>query len=90
MSTTAPILTDTLIAHVLQEQRRLMRPPSGWGVAAWPLRVDAALVTLTPDGWCQVGWLERISQIKVSATLRYPVWWHIDTGDVRLEQERSG
>lgn len=89
MSTITPILTDALIDRLLQEQRRVMRPPSGWGVAAWPLRVDAALATLTPDGWCQVGWLERISQIKASATLRYPVWWQIDTGAVRVEQERA-
>ncbi|MFT4038125.1 MAG: hypothetical protein QM692_08110 [Thermomicrobiales bacterium] len=86
MSTTTPILTDALIDLLLQEQRRQLCPPSGWGVAAWPLRAGAALATLTPDGWCHIGWLERISQIKVSAALRHQVWWHVDTGEVRVER----
>ncbi|MFT4039394.1 MAG: hypothetical protein QM692_14495 [Thermomicrobiales bacterium] len=65
-----------------------MRPPSGWGIAAWPLRAAAALAALTPDGWCHIGWVEHISQIKFSAPLRYHVSWHVDTAEVRIAQER--
>ncbi|MCA9861903.1 MAG: hypothetical protein KC432_02735 [Thermomicrobiales bacterium] len=78
-----PILTDALIAAILLEQRRELRPPSGWGYAAWPFRAEAALATLTPDGWCQVGWLERSNHRRVQHPPRIQIWWQVDTGEVR-------
>lgn len=82
-----PILTDALIAAILLEQRRELRPPSGWGYAAWPLRAEAALATLTPEGWCNVGWLERSNHRRVQHPLRLQIWWQVDTGEVRRARE---
>ena len=83
-----PILTDGLIDRVLQEQRRALRPPNGHGHAAWPFRAEAALATLTPEGWCQVGWIERVRQT-TSRAPRYQVWWQLDTGEVPLGREQG-
>lgn len=82
-----PILTDALIARILLLQRQELRPPSGWGYAAWPLRAEAALGTLTSDGWCNVGWIERGNHRRVKHPPRYLVWWQVDTGEVRREQQ---
>jgi hypothetical protein len=81
-----PILTDAVIARIMLEQRQELRPPSGWGYAAWPLRAEAALATLTPDGWCSVGWIERGNHRRVKHPPRYQIWWQIDTGEVLREQ----
>lgn len=80
-----PILTDTLIDRVLQAQRREVCVPNGWGCAAWPQRAAAALDTLRPDGWCQIGWIERVGHGKIKGSLRVGVWWQIDTGELRRE-----
>jgi len=81
----APVLTDTLIADLLLKQRQELRPPSGWGYAAWPFRAEAALATLTPAGWCHVGWIERGNHRRVKHPTRYQIWWQVDTGEVRRE-----
>jgi hypothetical protein len=89
MSSTAPILTDALIDRVMREQRQQLRPPSGWGYSGWPMRVEQALATLTAEGWCQLGWIERANHRKVTMPLRYQVRWQVDTGEVRLEREQQ-
>lgn len=83
----APIVTDALIDRVMREQRQQLRPPSGWGYSAWPLRADKALETLTSESWCQLGWIERANHRRVTNPLRYQVWWQVDTGEVKLERE---
>ena len=84
-----PILTDDLIARILLEQRQELRPPSGWGYAAWPHRVEDALATLTPGGWCRVGWIERGNHRRVRQPVRFQIWWQIDTGEVHREQREA-
>lgn len=71
----------------MREQRQLLRPPSGWGYSAWPFLAEQALATLTPEGWCQLGWIERANHRRVTHLLRYQVEWQVDTGEVRLERE---
>jgi hypothetical protein len=83
-----PILTDALIARIMLEQRRELRPPSGWGYAAWPFRAETALATLTPEGWCNVGWIERGNHRRVKHPPRYQIWWQVDTGEVRRDDPR--
>jgi hypothetical protein len=83
----APILTDTVIDRVMREQRQFLRPPSGWGYSAWPLRAEDALATLTSEGWCKLGWIERANHRRVTKPLRYQVCWQVDTGEVRLDRE---
>lgn len=82
-----PILTDALIADILLEQRRELRPPSGWGYSAWPHRAETALASLTPEGWCHIGWIERGNHRRVTQPRRYQIWWQVDTGDVRRETQ---
>ena len=83
----APILTDVLIDRVMREQRQQLRPPSGWGYAPWPLRAEQALETLTAEGWCRLGWIERGNHRRIMQPVRYQVWWQVDTGEVRVERE---
>jgi hypothetical protein len=66
----APVLTDALIDRVMREQRQRLRPPSGWGYSAWPLRAEQALTTLTLDGWRQLDWIERANHRRVTKPLR--------------------
>ena len=42
----------------------------------------------SPDGWCEIGWIERVSQLTARAP-RYPVWWHVDTGEVRRTVDKG-
>ena len=84
-----PMLTDAVIAAILLKQRQDLRPPSGWGYAAWPLRAEAALATLTLDGWCHVGWIERGNHRRVPQPIRFQIWWQIDTGQVRREKRTT-
>lgn len=46
------------------------------------------LGTLTLEGWCQFGTL-RLQGIdrEPDPSWHYAVWWHVDTGEVRLEQK---
>lgn len=81
------ILTDALIDRVMRAQRQQLRPPSGWGYAAWPLRAEKALETLTVDGWCRLGWVERVHHRRVRHPLCSQVEWQVDTGEVRLARE---
>src|SRR3712207_8499206 len=85
----APVLTDTLIADLLLKQRQELRPPSGCGYAAWPFRAEAALATLTPEGWCHIGWIERGNHRRVKHPTRSQIWWQVDTGEVRREHRVS-
>ena len=68
-----PDPTDAWIDRVMREQRQQLRPPSGWGYSAWPLRTEQALQTLTREGWCQLGWIERANHRRVTHPLRYQV-----------------
>ena len=52
-------------------------------------RAEKALATLTGDGWCQLGWIERANHRRVTKPLRYQVRWQLDTGEVRLEREQQ-
>lgn len=82
-----PILTDALIDGGLREQRQQLRPPSGQGYSARPLRAEKARETLTADGWWRLGWIERARHRLLTHPLRYQVEWRVDTGEVRLERE---
>ena len=82
-----PILTDALNDRGMREQCQLLRPPSGWGYSARPLRAEEALETLTAAGWCRLGWIERANQRRVPHPLRYLVEWQVDSGEVRLARE---
>jgi hypothetical protein len=84
---TATILTNALIDHVLQEQRWELRPSKPQGHAAWPFRADTPLASVTDAGSCRVGWIERVRQT-TTYPLRYQVGWQVDKGGVRLQRER--
>lgn len=84
-----PILTDTLIRRVLQDQQRELAQ-AGQAGRVWPETVAVVLGTLTPEGWCQIGSL-RLQGLgrEPDPPWHYAVWWHVDTGDVRLERMQS-
>lgn len=78
-----PMLSDSVIADALKQAKVIGCPPDGRRCAIWPAQVASALGTLTPAGWCVIGGVE-------DARAHGPIWrawFHVDTGDVRLELE---
>ena len=65
-----PILTGTMIDRVMREQRIQLRPRTGWGYSALPMRAVQALDTLTADGWCWVA--EAAAVVVLPTCLTYP------------------
>lgn len=78
-----PILTDGLIERTLEAERCRMVAHHGVMHRHWSLGTSTALTTLTPEGWCQIGWIDRSAQAGGGGIVRYRVWWHVDTGEVR-------
>jgi hypothetical protein len=83
---TVPMLSESVIADALKRARVLGCPPEGRRCAFWPTQVASALETLTADGWCVTGGVE-------DARAHGPIWkawFHVDSGEVRLELEGHG
>ena len=83
-----PILTDALIDRVMREQRQQLRPPSGWGYIAWPLRAEQALATLTEEGCYQLGWIACANHRRRTKPQRFQVRSQVATGEARREREQ--
>ena len=74
----APILTDDVIAEVLLRAEQTVCPPGDARCDGFAFGVAEALSSLTPDGWCEIGW--------VAASAGRETWdvsFHVDTGKTR-------
>jgi hypothetical protein len=59
-------------------------PPGDPRCDGFPFSVEEALRTLTPDGWCRVGWVAGRS-----GRDEWDVWFHVDTGHVKHEPPQN-
>jgi hypothetical protein len=74
----APILTDAAIDEALRRAEREVCAPGDPRCYGLPYTAEAALGSMTPDGWCRVGWVAG-----QAGQDDWDVWFHIDTGVVR-------
>ena len=71
----APILSDDLIDAALRRAEREVCAPGDPRCYGFAYPVEEALHSLTPDGWCRVGWVSGRG-----GRDDWDVWFHADTG----------
>jgi hypothetical protein len=76
-----PILTDAVIDDVLRRAEREVCAPGDPRCYGFPYGVEDALRSMTPDGWCRIGWVASRG-----GRDDWGVWFHVDTGQVRHER----
>jgi hypothetical protein len=80
----APILSDALIDAALRRAERDVGAAGDPRCSGFPYSVEDALRSLTPDGWCRIGWVAGRS-----GRDDWDVWFHVDRGEVRCEGQRT-
>jgi hypothetical protein len=80
--TFVPILDDTTIATAMHQARVLGCPPTGRRCSFVPRTPEAALETLTPDGWSHIATIIDVR----SYGLSWDIWFQVDSGEVRLDR----
>ncbi len=78
----APILSDAVIDDALRRAEREACEPGDPRCYGFAYAVEDALGTMTPDGWCRVGWVAGRG-----GRDDWDVWFHVDTGAVRTARE---
>jgi hypothetical protein len=78
----APILSDDLIGDALRRAEREACAPSDPRCYGFPYTVEDALDSMTPDGWCRIGWVAGRGGRDT-----WEAWFHVDAGAVRTAQE---
>jgi hypothetical protein len=73
-----PILSDALIDAALRRAERKVCAPGDPRCYGFPYTVEDALRSMTPDGWCRIGWVAARS-----GRDEWEVWFHLDRGEVR-------
>jgi hypothetical protein len=57
-----PILSDALIDAALRRAERKVCAPGDPRCYGFPYTVEDALRSMTPDGWCRIGWVAARSR----------------------------
>ena len=78
----APILSDDLIDAALRRAEREVCAPGDPRCYGFPFTVEDSLDSMTPDGWCRIGWVAGRGGRDT-----WEAWFHLDTGAVRTAQE---
>jgi hypothetical protein len=81
----APILSDEVIAEAMSRAERELCAPGDPRCYGFPYAVEDALGTMTPDGWCRVGWVAGRS-----GRDEWDVWFHVDSGQTRQGRTAPG
>jgi hypothetical protein len=77
----APILSDALIDAGMRRAEREARMPDHPRCYGFLYGVEDALRSMTPDGWCRIGWVASRG-----GRDDWDVWFHVATGQVRHER----
>jgi len=78
----APILSDALIDSGMRRAEREVCMPGDPRCYGFPYTVKDALDSMTPDGWCRIGWVAGRGGRDA-----WEAWLHVDTGEVRTAPE---
>jgi hypothetical protein len=74
----APILADDVIADAMQRAEQAVCPPGDARCYGFAFGVEESLNTLTPEGWCRIGWVAANAGQRT-----WDSWFHVDSGGER-------